>query len=100
MVHIRRTPRKSTGDRLTVGQLEPRGTTHQPEETAKPQQEKESAEPQQKEELTEPQHEENVIHSQGDSNDPSEYTPLSDHDDSDSEPEPVRASSEFRSYGE
>jgi hypothetical protein len=41
-----------------------------------------------------------VIHSQGDSDDPSDYTPLSDPDDSDSEPEPVRAASEFYSYGE
>jgi predicted nucleic acid-binding protein len=52
------------------------------------------------EELAEPQHEEDVIHSQGDSNDPSEYTPLSVPDDSNSEPEPIRAASEFRSYGE
>jgi hypothetical protein len=40
------------------------------------------------------------MHNQGASNAPSEYTPLSDPDDSDSEPEPVRAASEFGSYGE
>jgi hypothetical protein len=49
-------------------------------------------------ELAEPQHEENAIQSQGDSNDPSDYTPLIDPDDSDSKPEPVKAASEFRSY--
>jgi hypothetical protein len=42
------------------------------------------------EELAKPQPVEDVVHSQGDSNDPSDYTPLSDPDDSDSEPEPVR----------
>jgi hypothetical protein len=44
-----------------------------------PQQE-ESAEPQQKEELAEPQHEEDIMRSQGDSNETSEYIPLSDPD--------------------
>jgi hypothetical protein len=51
-------------------------------------------------ELAEPQHKEDVIHCQGDSNDPSDYTPLSDPNDSDSELEPIQAASEFRSYGE
>jgi hypothetical protein len=51
-------------------------------------------------ELAEPQHVEDVIHSQSDSDDPSDYTPLSDPDDSDSELEPIRAAFEFRSYGE
>jgi hypothetical protein len=68
-------------------------------EHVEPQQE-ESAEPQQKEEPTKPQHEEDIIHSQDDSNDPSDYTPLSDRNDSNSEPEPVRVDSEFRSCGE
>jgi hypothetical protein len=58
----------------------------------------ESIEPQL--ELAELQHEADVIHSQGDSKDPSDYTPLSDPDDSDSKPEPVRAASAFCSYGE
>jgi hypothetical protein len=46
------------------------------------------------------QKEEDVIQSQGDSNDPSEYTPLSDPDDSDSEQQPVRVASEFHTYNE
>jgi hypothetical protein len=36
----------------------------------------------------------------GDSSDPSNYTSVSDLNDSDSEPEPVRASTEFHSYSE
>jgi hypothetical protein len=50
--------------------------------------------------LAEPQLEEDIVHSQGDSNKPLGYTPPSDPNDSDSEPEPVRAAIEFRSYGE
>jgi hypothetical protein len=38
MVHIRCTARKSTGGRLTIEQLAPRGTLRQPEETAELQQ--------------------------------------------------------------
>jgi hypothetical protein len=68
-------------------------------ESIEPQQQ-EPTEPQQNDELAEPQHEEDVIHSQGDSNEPSDYTPLSDPDDSDSELEHVRAASMFRSYTE
>jgi hypothetical protein len=34
MVNIHRTARKSTAGHLTVRQLAPRGTPHQPEETA------------------------------------------------------------------
>jgi hypothetical protein len=52
------------------------------------------------EESAELQHEEDVIHSHIDSNDPFDYTPLSEPDDSDSEPEPVRAASEFHSCSE
>jgi hypothetical protein len=40
-----------------------------------------------------------VIHSQGDNNDPSKYTPLSDPDESDSEPELVQVASKLCSYG-
>jgi hypothetical protein len=50
--------------------------------------------------LAEPQPEEDVVHSQGDSNDTLDYTPLSDPDNSDSEPAPVQATTEFRLYGE
>jgi hypothetical protein len=57
----------------------------------------ESAKPQQKE-SAEPQHKEDVIHSQGNINNPSVYTLLSDPDDLESEP--IRAASEFRSYDE
>jgi hypothetical protein len=52
------------------------------------------------EELAKPQPVEDVVHRQGDSNDPSDYTPLSDPDDSDSEPEHVRVATKFHSYGE
>jgi hypothetical protein len=52
------------------------------------------------EELAKPQPVEDVVHSQGDSNDPSDYTPLSDPDDSDSEPELVRVATKFHSYDE
>jgi hypothetical protein len=45
------------------------------------------------------QHKEDAIHNQGNSNDPSDYTPPSDPDDLDSEPEPIRAALEFCSYG-
>jgi hypothetical protein len=58
-------------------------------ESTKPQQQEEFAKPQYKEELSEPQHKEDIIHIQGDSNDPSDYTPLSGPDDSDSKPEPI-----------
>jgi hypothetical protein len=47
-----------------------------------------------------PQHDVDVIQSQSDNNDPYEYTPLRDPDDLDSEPEPIWAALEFRSYGE
>jgi hypothetical protein len=60
---------------------------------------KDSAEPQE-EELAKPQPEEDVVHSQGDSNEPSDYTPLSDPGDSDSERESIRAATEFHSYDE
>jgi hypothetical protein len=43
---------------------------------------------------------EDAIHRQCDSNEPSEYTPLSDPIDSDSKEEPIRVASEFRSYVE
>jgi hypothetical protein len=52
------------------------------------------------EELAKPQPVEDVVHSQGDSNDPLDDTPLSDPDDSDSEPEPIRVATKFHSYGE
>jgi hypothetical protein len=115
MIHIRRTARKSTKGHLTIGQLAPRGTPRKQEETVEPQQEDstepqqlepvepqqvESAEPWQKNELAKPQHEEDIIHNQGDNNDPSDYTLLSDPDDSDLEPEPVQVALVFRSYGE
>jgi hypothetical protein len=107
MVHIHHTTRKSTGGHLTVRQLALHGTPCQQEEPVEPLQlesveppQAESAKPRQKEESTELQHEEDVIHSQGNSYDPSDYTPLSDPDDSDSEAEPIRASSEFCSNGE
>jgi hypothetical protein len=81
------------------------GTPRQQEEPAEPlkpevveSQQEESPEPRE-EELAEPQPEEDVVHSQGDSNDLSDYTSLSDPDDSNSDPEPVRAANEFRSYG-
>jgi hypothetical protein len=87
--------------------LAPCGTPCQQEESIEPQQlepiqpqQEEPAEPQQKEELAESLHEEDAIHSQGDINDPSDYTPLSDPDDSDLELGPIQAASEFRSYGE
>jgi hypothetical protein len=99
MVHFHRIAHKSTGGCLTVSQLALHGNPCQQEEPVEPQQE-ESAGPQQAEELAEPQQQEHVIHSQGDSNDTSNCTPLSGPDDSDSEPEPVRAASEFHSYGE
>jgi hypothetical protein len=35
-----------------------------------------------------------------DNNDPLDYTSLSDLDDSDSEPEPIRVATEFCSFGE
>jgi hypothetical protein len=67
MVHIRCTAHKSTGGHITIGQLAPRSTLQQQEETVEPQrlesvvpQQEESAEPQQKEELAKPQHEEDV----------------------------------------
>jgi hypothetical protein len=107
MVHIRHTASNSTQGHLTIRQLAPRGTPRQQEESTEPQQlehvepeQEESAEPLQKEKLAEPQHEEDAIHSQGDNNDPSDYTPLSDPNNSDSEPEPIQAASEFHSYGE
>jgi hypothetical protein len=85
--------------------LAPRSTLRQQEEPVEPQQEEpveseqeESTEPQEEEEPAGP--EEDAIRSQGDSNDLSDYTPLSDPDDSDSEPEPVRAAIEFCSYRE
>jgi hypothetical protein len=80
----------STGGRLTVGQLVPRGTPRQQEEHIEPQQEGSA----------EPQLEEDAIHSQGDNNHLSDYTTLSDLDDLDLEPELVRAAIEFHSYGE
>jgi hypothetical protein len=69
----------------------------QQEDPIEPQQEG-STEPQ--EELAEPQPEEFAIHNQGDSNNPPDYTPLSDPDDSGLEPEPVRAAIELCSYDE
>jgi hypothetical protein len=45
MAQIHRIAHKSTRGRLTVGQLAPRGTPHQPEETVEPPQPEESAEP-------------------------------------------------------
>jgi hypothetical protein len=96
MVHMCHTARKSIGGHLTIGQLAPCSTPCQQEETVESQQEEsvepqqeESTELQQKEELAEPHHEEDAIHSQGDTNDPSDYTPLSDPDDPDSELEPI-----------
>jgi hypothetical protein len=60
MVHIHHTTHKSTGCHHTVGQLAPRGTPCQQEESVEPQylesvepQQEESAEPQQEEEPTE-----------------------------------------------
>jgi hypothetical protein len=50
--------------------------------------------------MAEPQPEEDVVHNQGDSNDPLDYTPLSDPNDSNSEPEHVHVATEFRSYRE
>jgi hypothetical protein len=41
-----------------------------------------------------------VIHNQGDDNDPSDYSPQSDPDESNSELEPVRVALEFRSNSE
>jgi hypothetical protein len=58
-------------------------------------QQEESAEPQEEEKPAELQPDEDAIHSQRDSNDPLHYTPLSDPDDSDSEPEPVRCNTLF-----
>jgi hypothetical protein len=86
--------------------LAPSGTPCQQEEhvnlqkpkLVEPQQEK-SAEPQ-VEELAEPRPKEDVVHSQGINNYPSDYTPLSDPDDLDSEPEHVQATTEFCSHGE
>jgi hypothetical protein len=93
MVHIHHTTHKSTGGHLTIRQLAPHGTPHQHEEHVEPQQEEpielqlgESIEPQE-EEPAEP--EEDAIHSQGDSNDPLDYTLLSDPGDSDLEPKHV-----------
>jgi hypothetical protein len=88
MVHICRTTQKSIGSHHTLGHLAPHVTPRQLEESAKPQK-KEPAET-----------EEDAIHSQGDSNDLSDYTPLSDLADLDSELEPVRAAIQFRSYSE
>jgi hypothetical protein len=56
MVHICHVAHKSTGGHLTIGQLAPRGTSCQQEETMEPQQEM-FIEPQQLEPV-EPQHEE------------------------------------------
>jgi hypothetical protein len=53
MVHIRHTAPKSTGRRLTIGHLAPRGTPCQQEESIEPQQ-LEPTEPHQ-EDSTEPQ---------------------------------------------
>jgi hypothetical protein len=109
MVRIRRTAHKSTGGRLTIERLAPCGTPRQQEETVEPQQE-EPVEPQQKEpiepqsgESPKPQEEEpteiedDAIHSHAESNDLSDYTPLSDLDDLDSELKPVRVATKFRS---
>jgi hypothetical protein len=41
-----------------------------------------------------------ILFSQGDNSDSSDYTPLCDPDDSDSEPDPVRAATEFCSFSE
>jgi hypothetical protein len=49
-------------------------------------------------ELAKPQNEVDAIHNQGNNNDPSDHTPMSDPDDS--ELEPVQAASEFCSYRE
>jgi hypothetical protein len=62
MVHIRRTTRKSTRGCLIVGQLDPRGTPRQQEETIELQQ-LEPVEPQQKEGLAELHNKEDFIHS-------------------------------------
>jgi hypothetical protein len=51
-------------------------------------------------ECQQPQPEEDAVHIQGDCNDLSDYTPLSDLDDSDSVLEPVQEATEFHSYGE
>jgi hypothetical protein len=98
VVHIHCTARKSTGGHLTIGHLAHCGTPRHQEELVEPQQE-ESAELQEK--LAEMmQSVEDAIHSQGDSSDPSHYTLRSDPVDSHSEPEPIRAATEFRSYDE
>jgi hypothetical protein len=51
-------------------------------------------------ECQQPQPKEDAVHIQGDCNDLSDYTPLSDPGDSDSVLEPVQEATEFRSYGE